>query len=138
MPYATQEDMEKRFSVEEVIQLTDKAGVGVFDVDNFAQAQLDGDAIIDSMIQSVYKLPLPSIPTVLVRLACDLYRFFLYGNQVPEFAQKRYDSALAILKLINKGDIDLNPDKEQQQVEQPSQVHFSDGNTPMMDRLKNF
>ena len=71
-------------------------------------------------------LPLATVPTNLVRLACDIYRYYLYGNQVPEFAQKRYDQAITTLKLVQVGKIDLNPDNNAQPAPDP-QVHVAQG-----------
>lgn len=109
MPYATQDDMIKRFGEAEVIQITDRENLGVFNAAVFAQAQLDGDAEIDVYLQSGYPLPLTTVPTVLVRIACDLYRYYLYGNLVPDHVKDRYNAAIKTLQLINKGDVQLNP-----------------------------
>jgi phage gp36-like protein len=137
MSYATQDDMEKRFSVEEMILLTDREGMGVFNADVFAQAQLDGDAEIDGYLRPQYELPLDVIPPNLVRIACDIYRFYLYGNQVPDFAQKRYDQCIKTLTLVMTGKMDLNPVHDQDPAPEPL-VHFSDGATSMADRMRNF
>jgi phage gp36-like protein len=139
MSYATQSDMEKRFSIDEMLQLTDKENTGVFNNDVFAQAQLDGDAEIDAYLRPLYQLPLDTIPPNLVRLACDVYRFYLYGSLVPEFVEKRYDQAVSTLKLIMSGKMDLNPDHNQDPAPEPL-IHISKGQPSVFthDRLRNF
>lgn len=137
MSYAQQSDMEARFSVAEVQLLTDREGSGAFNPTVFAQAQLDGDSEIDAYLRPQYVLPLDVIPPNLVRIACDIYRFYLYGNQVPEFAQKRYDQAVKTLVLISAGKLDLDPNDNSDPAP-VALVHFSGGNSQMADRLRRF
>ena len=137
MSYATQDDMEKRFGVEELVLLTDREGTGAFNPEVFALAQLDGDSEIDAYLRPQYVLPLVDVPTNLVRLACDVYRYYLYGNQVPEFAQKRYDQAVKMLTLISSGKLDLNPDHNAEPAPEPL-VHFSTGVSHLAHKLRDF
>lgn len=108
--YADQQDYENRYGQDELIQLTDFQGVGGVDAGVFAQAQADGDAEIDSYVQACYALPLDPVPPVLVRIAVDLYRYYLMGARVTEQAEKRYKDAIAFLVKVNKGEIQLNRD----------------------------
>lgn len=107
MPYASRQDMEERFGVEEMIQITDRDATGVFDDATFATAQSDGDGEIDSYLQRQYSLPLQVVPPALVRIACDLYRYYLYGNRVTELVETRYNNAVKFLLAVSKGDIQL-------------------------------
>lgn len=109
MAYATRADMEQRFDPIELIQLSDREGEGVFNEEVFTQAQVDGDADIDIRIQKRYQLPLQHVPTVLIRLACDLYFYHLYKSMVPEHVEKKYNAAIKVLDQIRDGLIDLNP-----------------------------
>lgn len=107
MPYATRTNMEERFGIEEMIQITDREAAGQFDADTFATAQADGDGEIDSYLQRQYTLPLQSVPPVLVRIACDIYRYYLYGARVTELVETRYNNAVKFLLGVSKGDIQL-------------------------------
>jgi len=110
MSYASQADMELRFSARELVQLTDRADVptGEIDVERLAQAAGEADNIINSYIAVRYDLPLTSIPALLVDLACDIARFKLYDTGAPEEVRGRYDDAIARLKAISKGEAVLD------------------------------
>jgi phage gp36-like protein len=111
MPYATRQDFESRFGLETLIQLTDREFVGQVDDSVFALAQIDGDAEIDAWLQSRYVIPLTTVPTVLVRISCDLYRYYLQGAQEVEAVTNRYKAAISFLKSLSRGDVNLNLDK---------------------------
>ena len=125
MAYASRQDYESRFGVDELIQLTDKDGVGQVDDTAWSQAQVDGDAEIDSWLQSRYVIPLASVPTVLVRISCDIYRYYLHGTQVPEFIEKRYSAAITFLKALSKGDVNLNLDRNSVPVQGTDEVRVT-------------
>lgn len=138
MSYANQDDMEKRFGVAEMVQLTDKELSGAFNADVFAQAQLDGDAEIDAYLRPQYVLPLVTVPGNLVRLACDIYRYYLLGDYVTDFVQKRYEQAVSFLKQVQAGKIDLNPGNDGAPAPE-EQIHVSKGAEIFTtDRLRNF
>jgi phage gp36-like protein len=139
MPYADKQDMIDRFGELELIQITDREGLGVISDEVLAQAQLDGDAEIDAFLRPQYVLPLEEVPTNLVRIACDIYRYYCYGNLVPDYAQKRYDGAVATLKLISQGKLDLNPDHNQQPAPETN-VHVQQVSSSVfnLDQMRNF
>lgn len=130
MPYATKQDMTDRFSDSELIQITDRDNLGAFNEAVFVQAQKDGDADIDVRIQARYPLPLAHVPTVLVRIACDLYRYYLYGNIVPDHVKDRYNAAIKLLDQVNAGAVSLNPDAD---AVPPAATGFAKGKAP--DRI---
>lgn len=141
MPYASKQDMIDRFGEAELMQITDRTSMGVIGDDVILQAQKDGDAEIDSYLRPQYKLPLAQVPSNLVRLACDIYRYYLYGNLVPDYAQKRYDAAISTLNKISAGKLDLNEDSSGTGAPPPDlNIHLQPGTTPVMteNRLKNF
>ena len=106
MPYATQTDMETRFGVDELIQRTSRTGAAI-DTDVLGRALADADAEIDSYLASRYALPLPSTPAVLVRLACDITRYQLFGDKVPDSVRQRYEDAVGVLKRLSAGSVQL-------------------------------
>jgi len=127
MSYATQADMESRFGPDELIQITDKEGLGVVNDETFAQAQLDGDADIDARLQLRFPDGLPSVPNVLKRISCDIYRYYLYGARVTELVEKRYNAAIKFLDALVKGDVSIGLDAAGQQppAAEPDRVQFN-------------
>jgi phage gp36-like protein len=110
MKYCTRDDMITRFSIEELIELTDKDGSTGAIVDAVVdQAIADASATIDGYIGGRYQLPLSSVPSILLRMACDLARYFLYDDQLGDEHQvtKRYRDAIEYLKQVGNGKVQL-------------------------------
>lgn len=107
MTYATQSDMEERFGSTELAQRTDRAAGVVIDATVLARALADADAEINGYLATRYTLPLPSTPVVLVRMACDLARYRLFDDGVPETVRVRYQDAVSLLKRLSSGEVQL-------------------------------
>jgi phage gp36-like protein len=107
MPYATQADLEARFGVDELTQLTDRVGAGVPDAGIIARALSDADAEIDGYLASRYALPLATVPPVLARIACDIARYRMWEDRASEEVRIRYEDARRALESIAKGVMSL-------------------------------
>lgn len=107
MPYATQADLEARFGVDELTQLTDRVGAGVPDAAIVARALADADAEIDGYLASRYDLPLTTVPPVLARIACDIARYRLWEDRASEEVRLRYEDARRMLESIARGQVSL-------------------------------
>ncbi len=116
MSYATQQNMIDRFESKELIDLTDRANTGAIDAVVLGQALADADAKIDGYLASRYTLPLATVPGSLVRIACDIARYFLYDNHATEEVRNRYKDAEKFLVSLGKGEITLGPDPAGTQV----------------------
>ncbi|ANQ83703.1 hypothetical protein dqs_0627 [Azoarcus olearius] len=105
MPYATQAEMVSRFGERELVELTDRfdAPLGLIDAGVLGKALADADVEIDGYIGARYTLPLATVPDRLVQLACDIARYHLYTNAVPELVAERYKAAIAFLRLVAAG-----------------------------------
>lgn len=103
MGYATKQDMLERFEEEELIQLTDFQRAGVIDDAVLATALNDADERIDSKLRGSYSLPLASTPQELVRIACDLARWFLYRHAPPQHVKDAFDGAMRELRDYASG-----------------------------------
>ena len=103
MTYATQDDLVKRFGAQELIERTDPVNVAAIDADVVARILADADAEIDGYVAGRYTLPLPSVPHLLVGIACDIARFRLMGESTTEETRKRYEDAVKLLKAIASG-----------------------------------
>jgi phage gp36-like protein len=104
--YATRQDMLDRFGEQRLIELTDPNAQFIVD-DTLDRALTDADGDIDTHLELRYALPLPAVPTSLKRIACDLARYYLYGDAAPELVVKRYDAAMRFLRAIADGSVQL-------------------------------
>jgi phage gp36-like protein len=114
MAYATQADLADRFGADELAQLTDRAGAGVPDATVVARALADADAEIDAYLGTRYALPLPAVPSVIARLACDIARFRLWEDRASDEVRRRYEDARRLLDAIARGQVSLGLPAAQQ------------------------
>lgn len=108
MTYATQQNLIDRFGERELIQLTDRDGLGVIDATVINRALTDADAQINGYLAARYTLPLTvPLPTILERLACDIARYALHEDRVTEIVDARYRDAIALLRDVSAGRAEL-------------------------------
>ncbi|MBL8500026.1 MAG: DUF1320 domain-containing protein [Nitrosomonas sp.] len=108
MTYATQQNMIDRFGEDELIEITDRGGLGVIDSTAVNKALNDADAQINGYLAGRYTLPLATpVPEILERLACDIARYSLYESKPPEIVDIRYRDALDQLRDVSKGRAEL-------------------------------
>lgn len=107
MTYATQADLVARFTETEIGQVADTDGSGEIDAALVARALADADAEIDAALAGRYQLPLATVPPLLTRIACDLARFSLYTDQVPQVVEMRQKNAVRLLSDIAAGRVSL-------------------------------
>lgn len=107
MTYATEADLIERFGSTELAQRSCRVDGLSIDSGVLARALSDADALIDSYIATRYTLPLASTPTVLNRLACDVARYALYDDGVPDTVRQRYEDAVSLLKRFASGEVRL-------------------------------
>lgn len=115
--YATRNDLEARFGEGELQQLEIMQTVG----NSIEEALQDASEEIDSYIAVKYVLPLPSTPSTLKRIACNIARYRLYFQQPTEEIENRYKAEIDFLKRIADGKATLNILNPQNEVteEQP-------------------
>jgi len=107
MTYATQTDLTDRFGATELAQRTDRINGAVIDTVVLGRALADADSEIDGYLATRYTLPLPSTPPVVNRLACEIARYRLYDDGVPETVRVRYQDAVSLLKRLSSGEVQL-------------------------------
>jgi len=110
MTYATEQHMIDRFGEQELVELTDRVGVGRVDGAVLARALEDADGEINGYLATRYTLPLSPVPLVLTRLACDIARYFLYEDRASEAVRTRYQDAIKFLRGVSDGSITLGVD----------------------------
>lgn len=113
MSYTSLALLQDRFGLDELVQRSDKyppyTGAVVTAVIDRAVA--DADAEIDGYVGARYALPLPlPTPPVLVPIACDIARYRLYDDAVPDVVRQRYEDAIARLRDIAAGRLSLGVD----------------------------
>ena len=108
MNYADKAAMVKRFGEQELIELTDRQGLGAIDDEVIDQSLEDATAKINGYLSSRYQLPLPSVPSVVEPMCCDIARYYLYDDVPAEQVTKRYDDAISYLKGVANGSVKLS------------------------------
>lgn len=101
MTYITQAEFEKRFGESELAELTEST--------DFASVAADAASLVDGYLAARYTLPLASVPMIVKGWAADVLRFKLWDEHAPEEVRRRYEDALAQLKLVSTGVIALPP-----------------------------
>lgn len=114
MTYATQQDLVDRFGEDELIQLTDREHTGSIDTEVLDQALADATEEIDTYVGARYRLPLETVPKILVRWCADIARYHLYDDAAPEAVQKRYEGVRSSLRMLAEGKTTLGQDTEDQ------------------------
>lgn len=104
--YATKNDMIARFGIAELIQRTDDVDSGEIGERKLNFALTDASAEIDSYLGR-YSLPLSSIPPVLIRIACDVARYYLYDDIMTDEVKERYKLARDYMTSVSKGTVTL-------------------------------
>lgn len=109
--YATKDDLIIRFGAQEVDNLLAMQTLE----SALEQALQDASEEIDSYVAVKYQLPLPSIPSTLKRVACNIARYRLYFQHPPEVIEERYKDEIKYLQKIAEGKAILsvlNPQNE--------------------------
>lgn len=107
----TQTDLIHRFGERELIRLTDRAAQREIVGDVLQKAINDAEAEVLSYLAAAgFRQPLANQPAILTIKTCDICRWYLYENGIPEVVQKRYDEAVAWFKLLLKNPAMLGGD----------------------------
>ena len=103
--YATKEDMLKRYTQADLIQLTDRVepytNTIIDDVLN--QALEDAAATIDTYVANRYDLPVNGIPKALTIQACAIAYYNLHQGRHPDEIRTAYEDAISFLDKIASG-----------------------------------
>ena len=111
MNYCTQQDLIDAHGVVELIQLTDRTGLGVVDTVVLTTALTKADAIINQRLRAKgWELPLTITSADLKQLAKDISRYYLHGHlsEIPKPVQSDFDFAIKSLSDYVKGLVDLD------------------------------
>jgi phage gp36-like protein len=105
MPYSTINDLRGRISEPTLIQLADTANTGAADTALVQNAIADADALIDSMVAPVYRVPLSPVPRVITALsaAIAIYNLHLFRSVDPGVWKDAHRQAVEFLKTVAEG-----------------------------------
>ncbi|WP_425099138.1 gp436 family protein [Tropicibacter sp. S64] len=112
MAYSTQADLEKHYGTALLVNLTDRGELasGVIDADVVTQAIADADAMIDGYIKTRYTLPLDGVPDPIGVLSRRIAIYNLHVFEPSSKIVRDYEGAIATLKDIGKGIVQLDAD----------------------------
>lgn len=113
MAYATYEDLLANFGEQELELVTDRDRDGVPDDGVIDDGLQFADDLINGYLRSRYDLPLASVPRNIVGIACDIARYRYYQDQPTELVTVRYEQAIAWLRDVANGLIDVLPTTEE-------------------------
>jgi len=111
MSYCTEQQLINRYSESELIQLTDKDGIGEIDSAVLNRAIADADGEIDGYLSPKYGAPLAVVPKAIERIACAITRYYLYDDNVTDQVATLYKDAIAFLKGVANGTISIGIDE---------------------------
>lgn len=136
MSYATQADMEARYGLDELVARTDRNAVGAVDATVLNRALADADAEIDGYLAARYALPLPTVPAMLARIACDIARYRLWEDLASDEVRRRYEDARRLLEAISRGTVSLGLPANLPADQKPclSMAAAKSGPAPVFDR----
>lgn len=138
MPYCTQQDLVTRYGEDELIQLTDKQKVGQLDTDVINSAIADADSLIDSYLGSRYGLPVNPVPRSLLRIACEITRYYLYEDMSTDEVKDRYEKAEKSLKAISKGEMSIGISTQGEKPSSQNTVQIDTGGNVFNRKDKSF
>lgn len=105
--YASVTDLIERFGETEIVELTDLEHTGAVDEAMAEQALTDATSEIDGYLAARYRLPVTDTPRLLSLLCTDIARYRLQKGVTTDQARQRYEDAVAKLKAIARGEINL-------------------------------
>ena len=118
MPYATREELIKRWGMDALLVVADDDQDGVLDDYVVDEALAGASAEIDAYVGVLHRLPLAEQPATLIQPCCDIamYRLSSDGASSTEEKRKRYEDAVGYLRRVAEGKASLGlatpPDQE--------------------------
>lgn len=131
MTYATKQAMLDRFSERELAELTDAVAHSSIDDATLAPALAFAGDLINSKLRARYTVPLATVPQIIIDYACDIARYRLYGDAVPELIKERFAQAMNYLNDLALGRATLSieaPARGLPEIVSPERVFGRDQN----------
>ena len=101
--YCTIDDLIAEFGAAEITELSDRDGTGSQDDARLDRAINRASIEIDGYCSTRYVIPLTAVDPEVVGIACDLARYYLFDDEVPDLVRERYQHAISVLRDIQAG-----------------------------------
>lgn len=126
--FCTVNDLITAFGEAEIIRVSDRSRpkTGQIDQTVVDKAISDATSEINMYLEGRNLLPVTTVPPVLVRIACDIARYYLYQNP-DESVEKRYFARKADLLKVADGRLSLGLDAEGDPVDPQDTVLWVSG-----------
>ncbi|MFN7003755.1 MAG: gp436 family protein [Roseinatronobacter sp.] len=141
MTYATLDQLKDRYSERMLVAITDRAEppAGEIDAQVVNRALADTDAMIDGYLAVRYRLPLASVPALVVDLAQMIAIYKLHPYAPDPKIEEDYKGALRALSDISTGKIRLSVEGAELSGHTGSGARMTDRERPLTaDNLKGF
>lgn len=141
MAYTDLVQLTDRFGERALIGLTDRGDVftGTIDTDVIDRAITDAAAVIDGYLKARYQLPLAAVPALVSDVAAKITYYNLHTNVVPDKTDRDYHDAIALLKEISRGLVQLDVAGVEPAAREGDGVRVTDRERPFTeDNLKGF
>ena len=142
MAYCTVADIQGRIDEAVLIRLTDETGEGLVDTDRVQEAIDDAQAEIDVYCSRLQSVPFSDpAPVIITKICKDMAVYNLYSlkNAAEEDVEDRYKRAVAFLKDVSNGVVDLGDDAPVQEDDGgPAAIKQAGTRTFSMDRMAGF
>lgn len=136
MLYCSLSDITKAIPEDNLIQLTDDAGLGAVDNEKIMDAIEYAGQLIEGYLRGRYSVPLSPAPELIKRIAVDMAIFHLYARRfeldMPEAMLQRRKECIRLLELIQQGKVLLDIESTQS----PGQGYYK-GSKTEKDRIFN-
>lgn len=113
MSYCTKDDLLKKISENQLVELTDDEGTGLIIDAVITKNISEADGEIDSYCKKKYNLPFNPVPEMINKLSVDITIYNLYSRRQDlnnEVVTKRYDDAIKFLKDVARGLVEISAD----------------------------
>lgn len=107
MAYANLADLIELAGQEEILQVADRDNDGEPDADVIAAALLHADNTINGYLAVRYAIPLTAVPDLVRTWAVAIARSRLHRDGPPDHVVRDANAAIAALKDVARGQIDL-------------------------------
>lgn len=108
MTLASAQDLQDRYGLDELVLVADRDRDGVPDAEVILAALEDATSEVVSLIAGAATIDPANVPRNLVRLTCNIARYYLSGTAPTEDVRQRYEDAVAFLKLVRTGQAGLD------------------------------
>jgi len=114
MAYAVKQDIIDRYGEDILLTSFDPDNTGSADDDLITKALADASSEVDSYLAALYDVPLATTPDIIVQRTVDIgvYLGSFRADVMTDGKRQRYEDAVAWLKLVAKGTIQLGLEAE--------------------------